>query len=235
MNVWEKMLVALRDANNYTGVYSDTAQSIETQTVESKALSVLDKEVRDTAEALALAQTQLAHTIDQHKKVKKSVAMLDDAISEFEDYANQALKKKNETLALEIAEKIADMEKDVAEEHKKQRHIVREENELKQTVLIAEQNLKRLKQQVDTVKAAENLLRAQTIVAERSGTGEKLRTAQDSLLRIREKQIRKPEEMETDMDADITGVDSLKAKLKAAGIAPVDSKARDVLNRLRKK
>ena len=47
---------------------------------------------------------------------------------------------------------------------------------------------KRLKHQVDTVRATENVQRAQAAVAQRhSGSNSKLRTAMDSLERIKEK------------------------------------------------
>ncbi|WP_197473737.1 PspA/IM30 family protein, partial [Oleiphilus sp. HI0066] len=96
---------------------------------------------------------------------------------------------------------------------------------------------KRLKQQVDTVKANENVQRAQAAVAERhSGSHSKMRTAMDSLDRIKEKQALKSAQMAAASElAEDSSATSLQAKLEEAGIAASGSSADDILERLKKK
>ena len=92
-------------------------------------------------------------------------------------------------------------------------------------------------QQVDTVKATENVQRAQAAVAERhSGSHSKMRTAMDSLDRIKEKQALKAAQMDAAGElAEETSDVSLQAKLEQAGIAPSGSSADEILERLKNK
>ena len=88
---------------------------------------------------------------------------------------------------------------------------------------------------MDTVKATENVQRAQAAVAERhSGSNSKMRTAMDSLERIKEKQALKSAQMEAARDlAQENSEASLQTRLEEAGIAPGGSSADEVLARLK--
>ena len=98
-------------------------------------------------------------------------------------------------------------------------------------------NIKRLKQQVDTVKATESLQQAQNTVAERyTGSESKLHTAMDSLERIKEKQVLKAAKINAAADvAKETGESSLEEKLLQAGIVSNGESAQEILARLAKK
>ena len=93
---------------------------------------------------------------------------------------------------------------------------------LRTAISQAEHGIRHLKQQVDTVKAVENVQRAQAAVAERfSGSDTKLRTAMDSLERIKEKHALRDAKMEasSELAAEMPEA-SLRRKLEKAGIAP---------------
>lgn len=108
---------------------------------------------------------------------------------------------------------------------------------MREAIRQAEQNIKRLKQQVDTVKATENVQRAQAAVAERhSGSNSKLQTAMESLERIKEKQAHKSAQMKAATElAQETNEDHLQRKLEKAGIVSNGSSAQDILERLKQK
>ncbi len=108
---------------------------------------------------------------------------------------------------------------------------------LRTAIKQTERNLSQLKQQVDTVKATENVQKAQAAVAERhSGSQSKMRTAMDSLERIKEKQALKAAQISSAAELAEESTDvSLQAKLEDAGIAPVAQNAADVLKRLKDK
>ena len=157
-------------------------------------------------------------------------------ISEFEDYAAQALEKGDESLAFEVAEKIADLENQLRSESEAEGGFEEQADQLRISIKRAEENIKRMKQQVDTVKASESVQRAQEAVAERySGSNSKLRTAMDSLERIKEKQAMKDAKMKaaSEMSEDISETD-LEAKLQKAGIVSSGSDAKNVLERIKK-
>ncbi len=227
MNIWAKMMTALRGGVNEAG------EAI----VDTQALRILDQEVRDATEELKYSKDGLATIIARQKLAEEKCSQYKNSIAEYEGYASQAIEKGDETLALEVAQKIADLENNLNSEVEAKAGYEASANELRGAIKLADQNIKRLKQQVDTVKATENVQRAQAAVAERhSGTNSKLRTAMESLERIKEKQQLKTAQMQAASElAKETSEDSLQEKLQAAGIAPAGKSAQDVLDRLKKK
>ncbi|GLQ29926.1 PspA/IM30 family protein [Litoribrevibacter albus] len=227
MNIWAKMMTALRGGVNEAG------EAI----VDSQALRILDQEVRDASEELRKSKEGLVAILAQQKLAEEKVAKLKDGVAEYEGYAVKALEKGDEALAREVAEKIADLENQLATEQDAATGYAQSVEKLKSAVKLAEANIKRLKQQVDTVKATESVQRAQKAVAERyTGSNSKLRTAMDSLERIKEKQALEAAKMEAASEVAVdTSSQSLQDKLEQAGIAPGAQKADDILERLKKK
>lgn len=226
MNIWSKMITALRGGVNEAG------EAI----VDSQALRILDQEIRDASEELKQSKDSLAAIIARQKLAEEKCAKLKTQIKEHEGFVVKALDKGDETLAHEVAEKIAEMENQLMTEKDAGKGFADSANKLRAAIKQAESNIKRLKQQVDTVKATENVLRAQAAVAERhSGANSSLRTAMDSLERIKEKQALKAAQMNAaDELAEETAESSLQAKLEEAGIAPSGKSADDVLERIKK-
>lgn len=227
MNIWAKMMTALRGGVNEAGE----------AVVDSQALRILDQEVRDAAEELKKSKEALVAIIARQKVAEEKSANLNNQVKEYESYAVQALEKDNDNLAIEIAEKIVGFESarssedDIASGHRVNA------NQLRQSIKQAEANIKRLKQQVDTVKATESVQRAQQAVAERyTGSESKLRTAMESLERIKARQAHTAAKMNAaqEIAKDSPDVD-LQAKLKQAGIVGEGPDANQVLARLRKK
>ncbi|MGI1677134.1 MAG: PspA/IM30 family protein [Cellvibrionaceae bacterium] len=226
MNVWAKMITALKGGVNEAG------EAI----VDTQALRILDQEVRDAGEELKQSKDGLATIMARQKLSEEKVKKIESAIQEHEGYAVKALEADNEALALEVATKIADLENQLDDEKKLRDGFTENVNKLRETIRQTELTIKRLKQQVDTVKATENVQRAQAAVAERhSGTNSKLRTAMDSLERLKEKQTLKDAQMKVANELSEENVDSsLKNKLEEAGITSSTHKASDVLERIKK-
>lgn len=227
MNVWVKMLTALRGGVNEAG------EAI----VDNQALRILDQEVRDASEELKQSKDSLAAIMAHQKLSEEKSAKLKEQVVEYEGYAIQALDKGDDSLAREVAEKIADLENQLTVEVESGTDYAESVGKIRTAIQQAEGNIKRLKQQVDTVKATESVQRAQQAVAERhSGSNAKLRTAMDSLERIKEKQALKDARMSAASElAEETSEATLQAKLEEAGISPKNSSADDILARLRKK
>jgi len=140
-------------------------------------------------------------------------------------------------LATEIAEKLAGLETELMGEEGMAKAFATSEGQLRKAVAQTEGNLKRLKQQVDTVKATEQVQKAQAAVAARhSGAGSSMRSAVDSLERLKTKQAERAAQFEAASElADSTEEVSLDAKLKAAGIVGGGASGNDVLARLKAK
>lgn len=227
MNIWSKMMTALRGGVNEAG------EAI----VDSQALRILDQEVRDASEELKQSKGSLAEIMARQKLAEEKVAQFQKQIDEHEGYAIKALEKGDENLAREVAEKIAGLENQQSQEKESAEGFSESVSKLRTAIQQSERNIKRLKQQVDTVKATENVQRAQAAVAERhSGSNSKMRTAMDSLERIKEKQALKEAQMSAASELAEDDVDvSLQAKLEEAGIASTGNSADDILERLKKK
>ncbi|MCG8533929.1 MAG: PspA/IM30 family protein [Pseudomonadales bacterium] len=227
MNIWAKMMTALRGGVNEAG------EAI----VDSQALRILDQEVRDASEELKQSKNALAEIMAREKLAAEKCATLKKQVEEHEGYAVKALDKGDEALAHEVAQKIADLENQLSQETEASEGYAKSANDLRSAIVHTERNLKRLKQQVDTVKATENVQRAQAAVAERySGSNSKMRTAMDSLERIKEKQALKSAQMNAASELSQETTDSsLQTKLEEAGIAPSGSSADEILARIKSK
>ncbi|MCH9694548.1 MAG: PspA/IM30 family protein [Gammaproteobacteria bacterium] len=227
MNVWAKMITALRGGVNEAG------EAI----VDSQALRILDQELRDAADELRQSKDSLAAIIAREKLSAEKAGRLKEAVAENESYAVKALEKDDEKLALDIAEKIADLETQLKVEEETGAGYAASANDLRSAIQAAERDITRMKQQVDTVKATESVQRAQAAVSERhSGSNSKLRTAVDSLERIKERQDLRSAQMSAARDlANDMGDGSLENRLEKAGIKPHGKSADDVLARLKKK
>lgn len=228
MNVWSKLLTALRGGANEVGE----------AVVDSQALRILDQEIRDADAELRKSKEALAEIMARHKLASDKVSKSAASIAEYEQYALKALEAGNEALAKEVAEKIANLEIEQASEREQAEGFAASVAQLRKAVTQAEGNIKRLKQQVDTVKATESVQKAQLAVAQRYGGSQaKLQTAVESLERIKQKQAERAAKMEASAELAATSApdDSLEAKLRAAGIKADNASADSVLARLKDK
>lgn len=226
INIWAKLLTALRGGVNEAG------EAI----VDTQALRILDQEVRDASEELKKSKDHLAELMAREKVSEEKISSLKKEIAENEGYAIKALEESKSSLATEVAGKIANLEDQLENEKAAEKEYASSVKSLRETIRATEQHLQRLKQQVDTVKATESVQRAQSALAERhSGTDSKMRTAMDSLERIKEKQSLKGARMKAaqELAKDNNG-SGLQQRLEEAGIAPSHS-AEEVLARLKEK
>ena len=227
MNLWSKMLTALRGGMNEAGE----------AVVDTQALRILDQEVRDASAELKLSKESLVAIIAQQKVAEQKVEALVGSITEYEGYALKALEQKDEALALEIAEKIATLENQKGFEEEAVNGFSTSAARLKAAIASADNNIKRLKQQIDTVKATESVQRAQESVSQRyAGSNTKLQTAMDSLERIKQKQTLTASKLQAAEELQgSTAEQSLQEKLQQAGIANQGQQASNVLERLKNK
>jgi len=227
MSIWAKVATAVR------GGVSEAGEAI----VDSQALRILDQEIRDADNALLKSKESLTGIIAKRKLAEKKVESMKSSLAEYEGYAIQALDKEDETLATEIAGKIAGMETELLGEEGLAASFANSEAQLRRAVAQTEANLKRLKQQVDTVKATETVQRAQAAVSARhSGANSSMRSAVDSLERLKTQQEERAAQFEAANElAGSTEEVSLEDKLKAAGIVDGGAKSGDVLARLKAK
>ena len=227
MSIWSNVITALRGGANKAGeAIADT-----------QALGILDQEIRDAEEELKNSRDSLAEMMARQKVAEQKCTTLNSKITEFEDYAIQALDKSDESLALDLAEKIVDLEKQRNTEQSACDEYTNNVNSLRHAVKRADADIKHLKHQVDAVRATEQVQRTQAAVAQRhSDSNSRLTKAMGSLERIKEKQEMKSAQFNAAQElAEGESDESLNNRLEAAGIISEDLNGEAVLARLKNK
>ncbi|PCH63525.1 MAG: phage shock protein A [Gammaproteobacteria bacterium] len=226
MSVWKRLFSAVK------GGVNETAEAV----ADSQALRILDQEIREAKNELRSSEVSLTTILAKQKLSQRKVDDLDKSITEHENYATQALDKGDEALALEIADKIGELETQKENEQSFLNQFASTSTGLRKSIKDAKNNLRRMEQQVDTVKATESVQKAQAAVSSRHlGANSKLKTASESLERIKARQQQRQAEIESahELAASESGSE-LEAKLKSAGITGTKSSS-DILNRLKAK
>lgn len=224
--LWHRLVTAVRGGVNELG------EAI----AETQALRILDQEIRDNDAELHRVRATLAETMARCKVAQEHLAAANAALEEYEGYARKALKAGEDALLREIAAKIALIEIERDGHAGRVRDYTDGIAHLRKVAAQFEANIKRLKQQVDTVRATESVQRAQAAVAQRrEGSDARVRTALDSLERIKRRQAERGVQLEA-AEALSGGRDddALDAKLRRAGILADDNGVDAVLSRLKK-
>jgi phage shock protein A len=224
MSVWKKLVTAVKGGAN------EAAEAV----VDSQALRILDQEIREAKDELRKSDQALTSIMAKRKLAEQKVASLGQSVSEYEKHAIAANSKGEQALALECAQRVADLREQQSAEQAYVDQFTASEQSLRKNIADAKANLRRMEQQVDMVKATESVQKAQASVSSRHvGANSKMKTAAESLERIQAKQTQKQAEFEA--AAELAGAesgDSLQAKLNAAGIGGSTSSADDELARI---
>lgn len=227
MGVFSKLFTAVR------GAFTETGEAI----VDTQSLRILDQEMRDAKQHLDEAKENLTKVIAEQMGVEREVNRLKKSLQEYEGYAMQALEKGDEKLAGEIAEKIAEVENELEAQQSVLDGYNNNVSGLKQTIRNTERNIKSMEREISVVKTTTSVQKASEAAAAKfSGTTSALRSATDSLERIKQKQQQKSDQMNAaiKMQQEESG-DVLQDKLKAAGIVNANSSGQSVLERLKAK
>ncbi len=227
MGFFSKLFTALN------GAASEAGEAV----LDTQAMRILDQEIREAKSSLDEAKENLTKVIAQQMGIEREVKRYEKSLAEYESYAMQALEKGDEKLAGEIAERIAEVENEL----EAQRSVLTGYNNnistLKQTIYNTERNIKSMEREIGVVKTANSVQKAnEAIAAKFSGTNSALRTATDSLERVKKKQQEKADQMTAALQVqkEESG-DGLQDKLRSAGIISSGASANSVLERLKAK
>lgn len=227
MNILSKLLTALRGAVTEAGE----------EAIDTHAIKILEQEMREASDQLDIARNSLTEVIAEQMGVQRQVRDLQQSIEEHEGYANQALAKGDENLALEIADKMAALinEKEAIEAVESSYSANVEA--LKEAISDTERKIKAMDRELAVVKTTESVQKANEAVALKfSGTNTSLRSATESLQRVKEKQQKKADQMQAalTLQKQEEGV-NLQQKLQDAGIVSAETSGVSVLERLKAK
>lgn len=207
-----KLWNALRGATN---------EGIE-KVVDSQSIRILDQELRDAKKELQSCDENLTKIMAKRKMAETKAKSLAGEVETYTNHAIAASEKGDESLAIECAQRVSELESSLETEQSILNGFLSSEQTLKENISKAKNNVRRMEQQIDQVKATESVQKAQVAVSSRHmGANTKVKTALDSLERIKAKQEQRSAELEAAEElANEESGSSLDAKLKQAGIEP---------------
>lgn len=225
MSVWKKLFTALK------GGVNETAEAV----ADSQALRILDQEIREAKNELRRSDEALVGIVAKRKLSQQKVDSFSKGIEEYEGHARSAMEKGQQDLALECAQKVANLRNEQQAEQIYLDQFVTSEQKMRSNISQAKDKLRQLEQQVDVVKANEAVQKAQSAVsATNVGANTKMHTAVESLERIKQRQAEKAAQLEAAAEmAEAQSGSSLDKKLADAGITSGKSaSAEDELKRI---
>lgn len=224
MSVWKKLVTALKGGAN------EAAEAV----ADSQALRILDQEIREAKDELKRSDHALTQIMAKRKLADNKAADLKASITQYETHARAASEKGDQQLALDCAQKVVDLGQQLETEQQYVEQFSGSEATLRQNISQAKNNLRRMEQQIDMVKATESVQKAQVAVSSRHmGANSKMKTAAESLTRIQDKQKQRQAELESASElAEDNSGDALEKRLREAGINGSNTSADDALAKI---
>ncbi|WP_017444144.1 PspA/IM30 family protein [Gayadomonas joobiniege] len=227
MSIFKKIFTAIR------GGATEVGESI----VDANATRIFEQEIRDAENHLTKAKRDLTEVMAKQMQTSREVSRLKEEIETHEGYASQALDKGDESLALEIAEKIASLETEFSTQQQTLESLNANVSRLKDLIKKSERQVADFRRQLSVVKTTDSVHKATAAITDNFVSGNsKLLNAKESLERIKAKQQNYQDRMQAaeQLQAE-QGDGALEAKLKAAGIGEEHSSASSVLARIKAK
>lgn len=227
MGIFNKILTAFRGGVNEAG------QAI----VDANSTRIFEQEIRDAEAHIQKAKRELTDVMAKEMQGKREIQRLQTSISEHEGYATQALSQGKEDLALEVAEKIAQLEQELAEVQASNATFTSNAERLKNLVKQSERQLADYRRQLSMVKTTESVQKATSAITDSfSNSNAKLSSAKESLERIKQRQQNFDDRLKaSEALAEESSDKSLQSKLAEAGIGSTNNSANSVLERLKAK
>ncbi len=206
--------------------------------VDANAVRIFEQEIEDAKKHIAKAKDSLTTVMAEKMQAARKLDAIKGDITENETYAGKALEKGDEGLALEVAEKIASLEGQLAEQQQVHDNCSAHIAKLKEQIQAAERQISENERQLNMIKTTESVHKATSAISDSfNSSGSKIVNAKESLDRIKKRQQMREDKLKAaqELNSD-TFESSLQDKLKAAGITDDgSSSANAVLERLKAK
>ena len=210
MSVIKKLVTLLRGS----------AREIGQSVVDANATRIYEQEIIDAKASINEAKTELTGVMAKEKQSAREIERIQGDIRRHEDMAVQALDKANEPLALEVAERVAALEAELAEQTQAHAAYALQVNRLKDLIRAAEGRVREHEREIGIAKTTESVHRATQKISDSMGaSGSKLVSARESLDRIKKRHEDLTDRMAAadELDAEV-GHRALERKLADAGI-----------------
>ena len=228
MSILKNILTAIR------GGASEVGEAV----VDANALRILGQEIRDAEDAIGKAKQSLTNLKASEIKLKRELNTIHKDISDYESKAMQALQANNETLAGEVANRIAELEADATDKNAEHQNLSVQVNKINSMIRQREKTIQKNKRELEKIKTVEQLQKAtSTMSTNFAATNASEHRVSKALERVKNKQTHWEDRMEAGEWMESTEQsDELDTKLKAAGIGgATTSGGASVLERLKQK
>ena len=204
--------------------------------VDSQGIRIMEQEIRDATENQRKANESLTDVMAEQKGIARKVSNLKASVDEYGEAIGKLLDAGNEELAMETAEKLAELETDLDSNQAILDSYNEQVKELKTIIKDSAKQMEALRREVSIVKSTEAAQKAsEATAAQFSGTNSSLRSASASMERIKAKQQKRKDKMKSARElAKESSGGELKDKLAAAGVIGSKSSASSILDRYKK-
>ncbi|NSL56903.1 PspA/IM30 family protein [Uliginosibacterium aquaticum] len=225
MSVLKKLAILMRSS----------VREIGESVVDANATRIYEQEILDAKHNVAQARGDLTGVMAKEMQSAREIERLRGEVARYEALALEALTKQQDTLAEEVAGRVAELELELDEQTKAHASYAVQVARLKELIKGAEAKIREHERQIVMAKTTESVYRATRSIADSvDGTGSKLLSAKESLERIRQRhedlsdRMTAAEQLEREV-----GSKALEAKLAAAGIGPDADRRASILARIR--
>ena len=204
--------------------------------VDTQGIRIMEQEIRDAGENQRKANESLTDVMAEQKSLARKVNDLKASTDEYGEAIGKLLEAGNETLAMETAEKLAELETELDSNQAVLASYNEQVKELKTLIKDSTKQMNALSREVSLVKSTEAAQKAsEATAAQFSGTNSSLRSASSSMERIKAKQQKRKDKMKSARElAKETSGGELKDKLAEAGVIGNQSSASSILDRYKK-
>lgn len=205
--------------------------------IDANATRIYAQEIADAKNNLAKAKRELTDVMATQTRGKREIKTLQEDAVKYEEAAMAAVEKNEEELALSCAEKVGEIQNELATQEQMLAQTSAQVNNLKAMIKKTETTIREHERELKMVKTTASVQKAtQSINSTQNSGANKLLDAKSSLDRIKERQqqtfdrMDAAEELEKEM-----GSSSLDEKLAEAGIGGTKSSASDILAKMKQK
>ncbi len=225
MSILKKIMTAVKGGAREIGEFI----------VDANGTRIFEQELNDAQVHLHRAKQDLTEVMAKQMQSARKMNALKSHIKDHEGFTIKALDQGDESLALEIAEKIAGSEMDLMEQEELHSSFSEHVSRLKGLVKKTERQIKEYERQLSVVKTTESVQKASEAITDNfSATNSKILSARDSLERIKMRQQRTYDRLAAaeELEAENSNVD-LEARMKAAGMGEPETTGSTVLDRIK--
>jgi phage shock protein A len=212
-----------------------SARELGESIVDAGGVRIYEQEIHDAKTAIAQAKIDLTGVMAKEMQSAREIERARAEIARLEGLAVEALDKEKETLAEEVAAKVAELEVELERQTQLHAEYAVQANRLKDLIKSSEAKIREHERAVQMTRAAESVYKATHSISDSIGaSGSRLVSARESLERIKKRhedlsdRITAAETLDREL-----GSRALETKLAEAGIGEDIVRKEKVLARIR--